>query len=362
MNQLFFTLDICHFSDDGHSLIVLDQTLLPNQEHFIELHTAIEVADAIRHLCVRGAPLIGVAAAMGLVVSLRNKPDAIMGSSASFFNAFLETKNIIGSARPTAVNLSWALNRMERSLKEHQELSPSELLTLLHHESLQIKEEDQATCTAIGNYGKELLRDGMGVLTHCNAGHLATSRYGTALAPIYSATEEGKHLHVYADETRPLLQGARLTAYELSHSGIDTTLICDNMAASLMAQGHIQIVLVGCDRVAANGDTANKIGTLGVAIMAHHYGISFYVCGPMSSFDPHCPSGKSINIEERHGDEIRSLWYQQPMAPEGVTNYNPAFDITPIELISGFVTELGIINPRTLHDVLSNRTEYYPHP
>lgn len=357
MDNLFFNTDICGWGADGRSLRVLDQRLLPAQERYVELTTADEVAEAIGKLCVRGAPLIGIAAAMGLVVALRNTTLDYDESYEQFMARLHDAKEIIGSSRPTAVNLMWALDRMERCACGLSDRSVADILMCLHAEAQRIKDEDVATCMAIGTFGKELIGEGMGVLTHCNAGHLATGRYGTALAPIYAAASDGKSFRVYADETRPLLQGARLTAYELTRSGIDTTLVCDNMAASLMAQGKVQLVLVGCDRVAANGDTANKIGTMGVAVLAHHFGIPFYVCGPLSSFDLHCPSGKQIVIEERQGHEITDMWYRHPMAPEGVKTYNPAFDVTPIELISGFVTELGVINPRTLHEVLANCRE-----
>lgn len=331
--------DICRLSDDGASLIVLDQTLLPNEETFIALHTADEVAAAIRRLQVRGAPLIGIAAAMGLYVALRNSSPATVEE---LHSSMATAKNIIGNARPTAVNLMWALNRMEQTLQRCASQSVAEVLQALRHEAVSIKEEDIATCSAIGTYGNTLIADGMGVLTHCNAGHLATGRYGTALAPIYAAHHCGKQFKVYADETRPLLQGARLTAYELMRSGVDVTLLCDNMAASLMAHGKVQLVLVGCDRVAANGDVANKIGTLGVAVLAHHYGIPFYVCGPRSTFDPQCATGADIVIEQRSDGEVTTAWYRQPMAPSACKVYNPSFDITPHSLITGYITELGI--------------------
>lgn len=353
MDCPFFDLDICRFDDNGHDLIVLDQTLLPQKEQMATLSTAADVADAIRRLVVRGAPAIGVAAAMGLVASLYQEPHA--ASHQEFIQSLKRNKAIIQQARPTAVNLEWALNRMEQYAVSSSEQDPQVLLELLREEALLIKQENAQICRKIGEYGKELIHPHSGVLTHCNAGHLATGYYGTALAPIYSAFADGVDFKVYCDETRPLLQGARLTAYELSRSGVDTTLICDNMAATLMSQHRIQLVLVGCDRVAANGDTANKIGTLGVAIMAHHYGIPFYVCGPLSSFDAHCPSGHQIPIEQREGQEITTLWYHDSMAPKEIQTFNPAFDITPIELIAGFVTEIGIINPRTLHEVLSNQ-------
>ena len=317
--------DICYFSDGGHALTVLDQTLLPAEERYVQLHSSAEVSDAIRQLMVRGAPLIGIAAAMGLAMAVANGED------------FHEAKRNISASRPTAVNLFWALERMETRANRQQ---PTD--EILRDEALRIKEEDAETCRKIGLHGSSLIHDGMGILTHCNAGHLATGHYGTALAPLYFANDEGKHIHVYADETRPLLQGARLTAYELSKYGIDTTLICDNMAASLMASGRINAVFVGCDRVASNGDIANKIGTLGVAIMAKHFGIPFYVCGPMSTFDSHCATGNNITIEQRAGQEITTMHYAKPMAPMSIETYNPAFDITPHELITGYITENGI--------------------
>ena len=322
--------DICYFSDGGHSLTVLDQTLLPTEERYVELRSADEVADAIARLVVRGAPLIGIAAAMGLCVAVANGED------------FEEARRTIGAARPTAVNLSWALERMARANSELRNLNFELRVEQLREEALKIKDEDAETCHKIGQFGRGLIKDGMGVLTHCNAGHLATGHYGTALAPIYAAAEEGKQFRVYADETRPLLQGARLTAYELVKNGIDTTLICDNMAASLMAAGKIDIVFVGCDRVAANGDTANKIGTLGVAVLAKHFGIPFYVCGPQSTFDSRCATGADIVIEQRRSEEITTMHYAKPMAPKGVNTYNPSFDVTPHELITGYITENGI--------------------
>ncbi|MCR4811032.1 MAG: S-methyl-5-thioribose-1-phosphate isomerase [Bacteroidales bacterium] len=323
--------DICYFSDGGQMLTVLDQTLLPTEERYVGLRSADEVADAIARLVVRGAPLIGIAAAMGLCVAVTNGED------------FEEAKHKIGTSRPTAVNLSWALERMATVEAGLSGLTFESRIARLREEALRIKDEDAETCHKIGEYGRGLINEGMGVLTHCNAGHLATGHYGTALAPIYAAAEEGKHFRVYADETRPLLQGARLTAYELERGGVDTTLICDNMAASLMAQGKIDIVFVGCDRVAANGDTANKIGTLGVAVLAKHFGVPFYVCGPQSTFDKRCKSGKEIVIEERRGEEITIMHYLKPMAPKGVKAYNPSFDVTPRELITGYITESGII-------------------
>lgn len=327
---MFFEKKIVHISDDGKSLFALDQTLLPTLEQEVELRSSAEVAEAIAKLRVRGAPLIGIAAAFGLSVAVANGED--------FATAYAR----IGASRPTAVNLMWALNRLKQ-VKDQSLLSPnSDLAALLRREAETIENENASMCESIGSFGSKLINDGDGILTHCNAGHLATGHLGTALAPIYLAKEQGKHFKVFADETRPLLQGARLTAYELFKSGVDVTLICDNMVASLMAKGKINIVFVGCDRVAVNGDTANKIGTLGVAILAHHFGIPFYVCGPSSTFDSNCPTGDNITIEHRSANEITSLHYRHPMAPDGISAYNPSFDVTPNELITGYITENGI--------------------
>lgn len=323
---------------DG-TLCILDQTLLPVEERLVSLRTADEVADAIRRLRVRGAPLIGITAALGLYVAVRHEVE----QGHPFGESLRRCHATIAAARPTAVNLRWALGRMLEVLTP-MPASDAEALDTLRRAALALQQQEEATFEAIARHGAPLIASGMGVLTHCNAGHLATGgRYGTALAPLYRAHEEGRTPCVYCDETRPLLQGARLTAYELTRRGIPTTLICDNMAASLMAQGRVGLVLVGCDRVAANGDTANKIGTLGVAILARHFGIPFYVCGPTSTFDPHTPTGRDIPIEQRDPEEVRSHWYRQPMAPQECQVWNPAFDVTPHELITGFITEKGII-------------------
>lgn len=318
--------EICRIEEGGKALHVLDQRRLPAEEAYLVLRSSAEVAEAIKTLALRGAPLIGVGAAMGLAVAVANGED------------FAEARERIGSARPTAVNLMWAMERMKKVYGAGE----GNVVERLRDEAERIREEEWRRCEAIGKHGKALIEDGMGVLTHCNAGYLATGHYGTALAPIYAAMEEGKLVKVYADETRPLLQGARLTAYELQERGVDVTVVCDNMAASLMAAGNIGLVLVGCDRVARNGDVANKIGTLGVAIVAKHYGVPFYVCGPRSSFDDSCPTGNDIVIEQRNGDEVTTRHYERRMAPEGVGVYNPAFDVTPKELITGYITEDGI--------------------
>jgi methylthioribose-1-phosphate isomerase len=318
--------EICRIEEGGKALRVLDQRRLPAEEAYLVLRSSAEVAEAIKTLALRGAPLIGVGAAMGLAVAVANGED------------FAEARERIGSARPTAVNLMWAMERMEKVYGAGE----GNVEERLHDEAERIREEEWTRCEAIGEHGKALITDGMGVLTHCNAGYLATGHYGTALAPIYAAMEERKRVKVYADETRPLLQGARLTAYELQERGADVTVICDNMAASLMAAGKVGLVLVGCDRVAKNGDVANKIGTLGLAIVAKHYGVPFYVCGPRSTFDGNCPTGNDIIIEQRAGDEVTTRHYERCMAPEGVGVYNPAFDVTPKELITGYITEDGI--------------------
>lgn len=329
------------------ALVVLDQTRLPNEEVYLHLRTLEEVREAICRLRVRGAPAIGIAAAYGLSLCLQNT------EAASFADFHTELKRIsarLESARPTAVNLAAALQRMERALLQARERpgtadTPAEWKRILREEARAIREEDAAACRAIGRHGLSLLQPGWSLLTHCNAGHLAVSEYGTALAPVYAGHERGYGFRVYADETRPLLQGARLTAYELQRAGVDVTLICDNMVCSLMRQGKIQAVLVGCDRIAANGDTANKIGTSGVALMARHFGIPFYVLGPVSTLDFACPDGGAIRIEERAPEEVTELGFSRRMAPEGVKVYNPAFDVTPAEWITAIVTERGVARP-----------------
>ncbi len=323
-------------------LYIIDQTLLPGQEREIPLDTAEQMHEAIRMLRVRGAPAIGICAAYGLYRLARNIPE---NSGSAFYRQLAEDAAFLNGARPTAVNLSWALEEMLQTARGCLELPRQELLERLYRRAADIHEDDIARCRRISEYGLSLLKAGDGVLTHCNAGPLATSRYGTALGPLLLAAEKGVPLRVFADETRPLLQGARLTSYELRKGGVDVTLICDNMASVVMKKGWVQACFVGCDRVAANGDTANKIGTSGVAILARHYGIPFYVLGPTSTIDMACPDGDHIPIEERDGEEIRSLWYEKPMAPEGVRCYNPAFDVTDHELIAGIVTEKGICRP-----------------
>ena len=326
------------------ALLAIDQRLLPNEVKILRLKTKEEIYDAIKTLAVRGAPAIGVGAAIGMyVVALDLSKEN--SDEEGFYKAYKEASDYINSSRPTAVNLSWALRRMEKCLDNHKGEPRDAVLLALKNEALDIKNEDIEMCRKIGEYGVELIREGDGILTHCNAGRLATVRYGTATSPLYQAHERGMNIKVYCDETRPLLQGARLTSYELFSAGIDTTLICDGMSASLMRDKKIQMVIVGCDRVAANGDVANKIGTSMVAAVAHHYGVPFYVAGPSSTVDLDTPTGRDIVIEQRDGAEVTDMWYEHPMAPEGVGVYNPAFDVTDHELIAGIITERGVLRP-----------------
>ncbi|OGV53922.1 MAG: S-methyl-5-thioribose-1-phosphate isomerase [Lentisphaerae bacterium GWF2_52_8] len=322
-------------------LRIIDQTLLPENLSYLELDNLDEIISAIRRLSVRGAPAIGCAAALGLAACGQHLAD---GSAQAFLASVSELARRLAESRPTAVNLFWALRRCEEELKNAASniSAVPKLKEVLLHTALDILEEDIRLCRAIGKHGRPLLRDGIGVLTHCNAGALATADYGTALAPIYTAYEEGVKLTVYSDETRPLLQGARLTAWELKHAGVDVVSICDNMAAQVMREGKVQIVIVGADRIAANGDAANKIGTYGVAILAQYHKIPFYVAAPYSTIDISLPDGSGIPIEQRAPEEV-SCGFGRRTAPEGVRIYNPAFDVTPHNLISGIITDRGII-------------------
>lgn len=370
------------FNEDRSKVVIIDQTALPNELVLLELDRKEECFDAIRTLKVRGAPAIGIFAAYAMAALSSQWADL---SYPEFLQQYKETSDYLNSARPTAVNLSWALKRMlkvaaddtvsdgkaaggpalgekpkdpvsgEKSKdpssgekpKEHREKGPRvrEIIERLGDEAEAIRQEDIDMCTKIAAYGLSLLKDGEGILTHCNAGPLATSKYGTALGPILLGKEQGMNFKVYADETRPLLQGARLTAYELQEAGVDVTLICDNMASTVMKNGWVDKVFVGCDRVAANGDFANKIGTSGLAILAKYYGIPFYVLGPSSTIDLDTASGKDIPVELRDPKEIRTMWYEKPMAPEGVRCYNPSFDVTDHSLLTGIITEKGIVYP-----------------
>ena len=329
-------------SDDGTKVIILDQEKLPNAEEYLELDNAEDIYEAIFRLKVRGAPAIGICAGYGIYVLARQIDTEDFDT---FYKEFKQKRNYLDSSRPTAVNLSWALNRMERVVINNREKTVDEIKGLLLAESRKIQAEDIEMCRAISEYGLSLLKDGDGILTHCNAGPLATSKYGTALGPLLLGKERGMEFHVFADETRPLLQGARLTAYELQKAGVDVTLICDNMAGLVMKNGWINACLVGCDRIAANGDTANKIGTGAVAVLAQYYHIPFYVLGPTSTIDMNCPTGDDITIELRDPEEIKSRYYREPSTLPEVKCYNPAFDVTPHELITGIVTEHGVIGP-----------------
>lgn len=332
---------------ESKELVIIDQTKLPVNIEIIRLSTAKEIWDAIYLLKVRGAPAIGVAAAFGLyILATQIKAEDLD----TFYAEFVKQKDYLNSSRPTAVNLSWALKRMDKLacqvIKDNAGKADKEIidavLETLKNESVAIKEEDIAVCKAIGENGLSLVKPGDGILTHCNAGQLATCKYGTATAPIYLGYERGYNFKVFADETRPLLQGARLTAFELHSAGVDVTLICDNMSATVMKQGKINAVFVGCDRVAANGDTANKIGTSVVATVAKRYNVPVYICAPTSTIDLDTPTGDEIKIEQRPDKEVTEMWYKERMAPEGVKVFNPAFDVTDHDLIAGIVTEYGV--------------------
>ncbi len=326
---------------DGH-LRLIDQTRLPGELVEIDCPSVEAVWEAIRSLRVRGAPAIGIAAGYGLCLGLQ---PAMQTDKETFFARLDELSRYLASSRPTAVNLRWALERVGCvARRERERLSPPDILALMLREAHAIAEEDRQISRAIGRYGAALLADGQGVLTHCNAGALVTVDYGTALAVLFSAHESGKRLQVYVDETRPLLQGSRLTAWELQQRGIDCTLICDSMAAQVMREGRVQAVVVGADRIAANGDTANKIGTYGVALLAAAHEIPFYVAAPLSTFDLSIASGERIPIEQRNPDEV-TCGFGRRTAPEGVNVYNPAFDVTPARLIRAIVCERGLIEP-----------------
>lgn len=317
---------------------IIDQTLLPGSLKRITLSTPETIYDAIQRLAVRGAPAIGCAAALGLAACAQR-----FGTEdcAEFLRKLRQTAEYLESSRPTAVNLSWALRRCCGRTVSAQEKTVAGLLKILLTEALEILDEDIAMCSAIGQNGRTLIRDGMGILTHCNAGALATGGCGTALAPIYAAQEAGLRIRVYSDETRPLLQGARLTAWELSYSGIDVTTICDSMAAQVMREGRVDLVIVGADRVAANGDAANKIGTYQLAIAANYHHIPFYVAIPSSTIDRAAPDGSAIPIEQRHESEITTINGLR-ISPQKIKVYNPAFDVTPASLITGYITEKGV--------------------
>lgn len=318
---------------------LLDQTQLPLETTIEKQETVEQVWDSIKRLKVRGAPAIGIAGAYGLILSVQTQTHL---DTDAFLAELKRQAAYLDTARPTAVNLHWALTRMVNKAETLKSLPVPEIYAQLEAEAIQIHNEDRRLCSQIGQNGVSLIKPNMGVLTHCNAGSLATSELGTATAPMYLAHQNGVPFKVYADETRPLLQGSRLTSWELQQVGIDVTVICDNMAAHLMSQGLIDLVIVGTDRVAANGDVANKIGTLGVAILAHYFKIPFYVACPYSTIDFDTPEGGSIVIEERGEEEVTHFGLRRT-APENIQYRNPAFDVTPHHLVAGLITERGII-------------------
>ncbi len=320
---------------------IIDQTLLPTRYEIIDIVTKEEMWEAIKLLRVRGAPAIGIAAAMGVAAEMLRSS---AGSSDQFIGELNAVADYLATSRPTAVNLFWALDRMKKIGRINKDRPVEELKNILVKEANVILEEDRAMCRAIGEAGNSLIKDGDGILTHCNAGGLATSGFGTALAPIYVAHENGKRIKVFSDETRPLLQGSRLTVWELMHVGVDVTQISDNMAAQVMKEGKINLVITGADRIAANGDGANKIGTYGVALLARAHHIPFYMAWPGSTLDLNIKHGDDIPIEERGPEELTSFG-GVTIAPEGAQAYCPAFDVTPHELITAFITDRGLIYP-----------------
>ncbi|MCI0503020.1 MAG: S-methyl-5-thioribose-1-phosphate isomerase [Fusobacteria bacterium] len=327
----------------GGKVFVLDQTRLPKEVVYGEISSIEEMYQWIKELKIRGAPAIGIAGAYGIYIALRNKEKKLKELN-DFTKYLREAAAYLISARPTAVNLQWAILRVEGKLLAAKSLKIDSLVALSLEEADAIREEDENICFQIGINGSSLLKDCQSILTHCNAGTIATAKYGTALAPIYYLSSQGSKLKVYADETRPLLQGARLTAWELMEAGIDVTLITDSMAGVVMAKGLVDCVIVGADRIAANGDTANKIGTYALSILAKAHGIPFYVAAPFSTFDLNLENGSGIVIEERSGDEVR-YFGGSLVAPAEVKVFNPAFDVTPYENISAIITEKAIILP-----------------
>ena len=343
MDKMILTQDTVALDDASSTLIVIDQTKLPNTLVLLHLKTQKEIWEAIYFLKVRGAPAIGVAAAYGLYLAAK---EIETESGSEFLSRLQAAAAYLNSSRPTAVNLSWALRRMLTVVEtDCDTTNVSEIKKRLLAEARGIQKEDIEICRKIGEYGLRLLKPRDGIITHCNAGKLATSRYGTATAPMYLGQERGYKFHIFCDETRPLLQGARLTAFELMQAGLDVTLIGDGMAASVMRKGWASAVITGCDRVASNGDAANKIGTLPLAIAAKYFGIPFYICAPSSTIDMDTRSGADICIEERAAEELTTMWYEKPMAPPHVKAFNPAFDVTDASLITAIITEHGILRP-----------------
>ena len=373
MKDNILSYETVRLLDEERAIEIIDQTLLPNEVKLVKLDNSKQYYDAIKLLMVRGAPAIGVFAGFAYYLEATKIASEVNCNVASdFYERLHDAKEYLNSSRPTAVNLSWALNRMEsvtdrfagkitadgknaadekitaggRDVLAADGNDLNALLAALKNEADLIKEEDTAMCRAIGEHALKLVKKGDGLLTHCNAGQLATSKYGTATSVMYLGHEKGYDFKIYCDETRPLLQGARLTAFELSSAGMDVTVLCDNMVASLMKSGAINAVFVGADRIAANGDTANKIGTSVVATVAKHFNVPFYVCAPSSTIDMSLKDGSEIPIEQRDGDEVTRMWYEKRMAPEGIKIYNPAFDVTDHSLITGIITEKGVFtNP-----------------
>ena len=330
-------------SDDGSSVIILDQTLLPNETRYIALDTANAMYEAIYSLRVRGAPAIGIFAAYALYV-LASKLE--VNSYEQFSAGVQEYSQYLDSSRPTAVNLSVQLKRMTNLVTRLADFPIPQIVEAMREVADKIYNEDVEMCRAISEHGLTLIKDGFGIMTQCNAGPIATSKYGTGLGPILLGHEKGLKLNAFICETRPLLQGSRLTAYELSNAGVDSTLICDNMASMVMRKGKINAVFVGCDRIARNGDTANKIGTSNLAILAKYYNIPFYVFGPSTTIDMECETGADIRIELRKPEEIREMFFEKPMAPAEMKCYNPSFDVTDNKLITAIITENGIFKPK----------------
>ena len=328
---------------EGDVVVMIDQRKLPAEEVYVRCKSAGEVARAIKTMVIRGAPAIGVAAAMGIAIGMRRSKATGTQKFAAEFHKICEQ---MAATRPTAVNLFWAIERMKRAFADAAQAGASvdQIKDRLDAEAQAIHDEDIANCRALGAFGAEVVPADARVLTHCNAGALATAGYGTALGVIRSAVEKGKKIAVFADETRPFLQGARLTAWELVRDGIDTTIITDNMTGALMRQGKVDLVVVGADRIAANGDTANKIGTYGVAVLAREHNVPFYVAAPLSTIDLDTPDGDHIPIEERSAREVTHVGGSQ-IAPDGARVWNPAFDVTPHRLIAGIITERGIFRP-----------------
>ncbi|MCL2152900.1 MAG: S-methyl-5-thioribose-1-phosphate isomerase [Oscillospiraceae bacterium] len=337
-----WSVENVRFSADGASVVILDQTLLPGETKYLKLNKAQDLHEAIVDMRVRGAPAIGIFAAFAMcVIAGQSKAKDYIEFKADV----MKCGDYLNSARPTAVNLSRQIRRMEKHVASMEGLPIYRIIESMRCEAEEIQREDIEMCLAISKYGLTLLHSGDGVLTQCNAGPLATSLYGTALGPILLARERGVDLNVFCCETRPLLQGARLTTYELDTAGIGCTLICDNMASIVMSEGKIDAVFTGCDRVARNGDVANKVGTSGLAILAKHYGVKFYVFCPSSTIDPGSATGDNIEIEQREPEEIKEMFFKSPIAPSRVKCYNPAFDVTDNRLITAIITDKGICEP-----------------